>query len=266
MLRRLTGRPVLGVLPWRDGLWLDVEDSLDLDHRSVAGAAACGGDVLRVAVVRLPRISNFTDVDALAAEPGVVVRLVDPPAELADADLVVLPGSRGDRRDLAWLRERGLDRALRERAAAGRPMLGICGGLQMLGTRIVDGIESGAGPVAGLGLLPLTTRFAPEKVLAAAPAVARARGHRLRDPPRPGDCRARRAVPRRLRAPARSGAPPGTAPSRTTGSAGHSSEVAAEAGRRFLPGDTAFAAVRERQLDVLGDPVADHLDTAALCG
>jgi adenosylcobyric acid synthase len=97
MLTGLTGRPVLGVLPWRGGLGLDMEDSLALDAAGPgAGATSAppaGKDILRVSVIRTPRISNFTDVDALAAEPGVLVRFATSPAELADADLVVLPGA-----------------------------------------------------------------------------------------------------------------------------------------------------------------------------
>src|SRR5579863_655828 len=131
MLRELTGRPVYGVLPWRNGLELDAEDSLALNegtHHVPFGEK----DYFRVAVVKLPRISNFTDADALAAEPGVLVRFADRPADLADADLVVLPGSRATVADLAWLHERGLAGAITDRARAGRPVLGICGGYQML--------------------------------------------------------------------------------------------------------------------------------------
>jgi adenosylcobyric acid synthase len=126
MIRRLTGRPVYGVLPWRDGLWLDAEDSLALagQHSPFPGRSHHGPfgpkDFLRVAVVRLPRISNFTDADALAAEPGVLVRFTDSPAEVADADLAVLPGSRATMADLAWLRERGLAGAITGRVARGR--------------------------------------------------------------------------------------------------------------------------------------------------
>lgn len=128
MIEGLTGRRVYGVLPWLNGLWLDVEDSLALDNRPAAGTRTpYGGQSLRVAVVRLPRISNFTDVDALVSEPGVVVRFVTSPAELDDADLVVLPGSRATVSDLAWLRASGLADAL-----GGRAVLGICGGYQML--------------------------------------------------------------------------------------------------------------------------------------
>ena len=133
MLQRLTGRPVYGVLPWREGLWLDVEDSLSLattrarsprDRSAALGhgvepTSFGGKDFLRVAVVSLPRISNFTDVDALSAEPGVLVRFAVTAADLADADLVVLPGSRATVADLAWLRDRGLANAVTERARAG---------------------------------------------------------------------------------------------------------------------------------------------------
>ncbi|HUZ34979.1 MAG TPA: cobyric acid synthase, partial [Streptosporangiaceae bacterium] len=165
MLGRLTGRPVLGVLPWADGIWLDAEDSLSLGGAHARTPAPPGGDPLRVAVVRLPRISNFTDVDALATEPGVVVRFTAAPAEVTDADLVVLPGSRATVADLAWLREQGLADAVAARAARGRPVLGICGGYQMLGRQIHDDVESGAGLVPGLGLLPAVTRFGAGKVL-----------------------------------------------------------------------------------------------------
>src|SRR4029077_16823600 len=105
------------------------------DQDSAVVAAA-----LTVAVIRLPRISNFTDVDALALEPGVAVRFVTAAAEIAAADLVVLPGTRSTGADLAWLRQGGLDAALQARAADGRPILAICGGYQMLGTVIRDGI------------------------------------------------------------------------------------------------------------------------------
>ncbi len=165
-LRDLTGRPVLGVLPYLDGRPVDVEDSLGLAAAFAAEAAApVGAEPLRVAVIRLPRVSNFTDLDALACEPGVIVRAAVTPAECADADLLVLPGSRATVADLAWLRERGLDAAVRRHAAAGRPVLGVCGGYQMLGQEIEDEVESGAGLVAGLGLLPARFRFARAKTL-----------------------------------------------------------------------------------------------------
>lgn len=161
-LERLTGRPVLGVVPWAEGLELDAEDGLALRTFDRAAASA---DPLRVAVVGLRRISNFTDLDALAIEPDVELRLTRDPDVLRDADLVVLPGSKATVADLADLRAHGLDRVLHERAAAGRPILGICGGYQMLGAAIADdGIETGSGTVDGLGLLPVTTTMHAEKI------------------------------------------------------------------------------------------------------
>src|SRR6202043_1196330 len=120
---------------------------------------------LRVAAVRLPRISNSTDVEALACEPGVLVRWVTDPADLADADLIVLPGSKATVADLAWLHDCGLAGAITDHARAGKPVLGICGGLQMLCRRIEDTVESGIGEVAGLGLLDADIAFGEAKVL-----------------------------------------------------------------------------------------------------
>jgi adenosylcobyric acid synthase len=133
--------------------------------RAEAGSGASAGGVLRVAVVRLPRISNFTDIDPLAAEPGVAVQFTASPADVLGADLAVLPGSRATVADLAWLRSSGVADALVRRAAAERPILGICGGFQMLTREIADDVESGAGTVPGLGLLPASVRFTVEKVL-----------------------------------------------------------------------------------------------------
>ena len=163
-LERLTGRPVYGVLPWHPDLWLDSEDALDLDGRRARERSGA----LKVAVVRLPRISNFTDVDALGLEPGLDVIFATDPRALSDADLVVLPGTRATIADLAWLRERGLDRAVVAHAGAGRPVLGICGGFQMLGRTVADpeGVEGEPGAaVDGLGLLDVRTDFGAEKVL-----------------------------------------------------------------------------------------------------
>lgn len=162
-LQELTGRPVYGVLPWDPDLWLDSEDALDL-----AGRRARSDGARKVAVIRLPRISNVTDVDALGLEPGLDVVFAADPRDLADADLVVLPGTRATIRDLTWLRARGLDTALLDHARRGRPLLGICGGFQMLGHTIADphGVEGTPGvEVAGLGLLDVRTDFEVEKTL-----------------------------------------------------------------------------------------------------
>jgi adenosylcobyric acid synthase len=164
-LEELTGRRTYGVIPYCDELWLDAEDSLSV--RGVVGRPLPprGSDVLTVAAVRLPRISNSTDVEALACEPGLRVRWVDSATALAGADVVVLPGSKATVADLGWLRERGLADAVVAHAAAGRPVLGVCGGFQMLCAAIDDPVESGAGRVPGLGLLDADIAFDPEKTL-----------------------------------------------------------------------------------------------------
>jgi adenosylcobyric acid synthase len=266
MLRRLTGRPAYGVLPWLDDLWLDAEDSLALDLAS-RRAGAPGGDGLRVAVIRLPRISNFTDVDALRCEPGVAVRFVTAPAELADADLVVVPGTRATVDDLAWLRSRGLGEALVRRAAAGRPVLGICGGYQMLANEITDEVESKAGTVDGLGLLPARVRFAADKVLGRPTGTAY--GH-------PVTAYEIHHGVVTVAGPAepfldglRLGSVWGTTWHGTFENDGFRRaflrEVAGVAGRTFVPdGSVSFSALREARLDALGDLVERHLDTDAL--
>ncbi len=165
-ISRRTGLRNYGVLPWLDDVWLDGEDSLALGrwparpdpHREPSP------DALRVAVVRLPRISNATDVDALAHTAGVEVTVTADPAVCESADLLVLPGTRSTVADLAWLRERGIAAAVVARHSRGRPTLGICGGHQMLATTIDDEVESGAGSVPGLGLLPVRVGFTDAKV------------------------------------------------------------------------------------------------------
>jgi adenosylcobyric acid synthase len=161
-LTRRTGIPVAGVLPWLPDLWLDAEDTLEIGawrHQAATTPAT-----LRVAVVRLPRVSNVTDVDALAAEPGVEVRVTTDPDTVADADLAVLPGSRATVSDLDWLRRTGVAAALVDRAGRGAPVLGICGGYQMLASRITDEVESDS-EAPGLDLLPVQVTFAADKVL-----------------------------------------------------------------------------------------------------
>ncbi|MCF8588208.1 cobyric acid synthase [Gordonia liuliyuniae] len=166
-IRERTGRPTLGVLPFADDLWIDAEDSLASPvGRRVGGRTAySGGPRLAVAAIRLPRTSNTTDVEALACEPDVDVTWVDDPSSVRAADLVVLPGSRASVDDLDWLRERGLADAVVERAQSGRPVLGVCGGFQMLSRRIVDSVESGRGAVDGLGLLDVDIEFRTAKTL-----------------------------------------------------------------------------------------------------
>jgi adenosylcobyric acid synthase len=160
MLTERTGRPVIGVVPYLDDVPVAAEDSLDLDARP-SGATAD----LDVAVIRIPRIANFDDFEPLAREPRVRVRFVREATGLGVADLVVLPGSKSTIADLAWLRESGFAEAVLDTARAGRPVLGVCGGYQMLGERLRDplGLESAAPEVSGLGLLPVVTTFAPAK-------------------------------------------------------------------------------------------------------
>jgi adenosylcobyric acid synthase len=166
-LAELSGRPTYGVLPYTDDLWLDTEDAVPvLAHRVLGTPRPPRGDQwLRIAVLRLPRISNSTDVEALACEPGVLVRWVREPADLADTDVIVVPGTKSTVADLSWMRERGLDRAIRTHAASGRAVLGICGGFQMLCRSIDDTVESRSGRVEAMGMLDADIVFAPDKVL-----------------------------------------------------------------------------------------------------
>ncbi|HEY1673981.1 MAG TPA: cobyric acid synthase [Streptosporangiaceae bacterium] len=269
MLEQLTGRPLLGVLPWTEGLGLDAEDSLALARPTTKTSATLRASaVLRVSVIRFPRISNFTDLDALGAEPGVLIRFATEPAELADADLVILPGTRATVADLDWLRQRGLAAAIAERAATGRPVLGICGGYQMLARDIDDRVESKAGQVAGLGLLPGRVVFAGRKTL------GRPQGEALGAPVTGYEIHHGR-VDLDLSScepfldGGRAGAVWGTSWHGTLENDAFRraflAAVAQQAGRPFVPApDTDFARLREARLDALGDLVEQHLDTAAL--
>lgn len=161
LLEEKTGKRVLGVVPY---LKVDVDDEDSLAPR--LGRE----DVhkpLDAAVIRLPRISNFTDFAPLEEHPQIGVRYVDDPRKLGSPDLVVLPGTKSTGGDLLWLRQNGLEAAILKLAAAGTPVLGVCGGYQMLGEAVHDrsGVEHGAGgSIRGMGLLPVETTFLPEKV------------------------------------------------------------------------------------------------------
>lgn len=177
MLTARTGLVGLGVLPWLPSVWLDAEDTLEVGAWRSSPRASADHDRLRVAVVRLPRVSNVTDVEALAAEPGVDVLVTADPRVVADADLVVLPGTRTTVSDLAWLRDTGIANSVRDRAERARPILGICGGYQLLAGEIDDELESGNGSTSGIGLLPLRVAFSDDKVLGR--PVGSWRGHRV---------------------------------------------------------------------------------------
>ena len=158
MLEERVGKPVLGVVPWMNAA-IEEEDSLSaqLLERSVHAP-------IDAAVIRLPKISNYTDFQMLEAEELLSVRYVSSARELGNPDLVILPGTKSTIADLLWLRESGLEGKILRLHSAGVPVFGICGGYQMLGEEISDpeGYEGG-GTVRGLGLLPLVTVFEPEK-------------------------------------------------------------------------------------------------------
>ncbi|MFC4072232.1 cobyric acid synthase [Actinoplanes subglobosus] len=274
MITAATGRPVHGVLPFDLDVWLDAEDSLAYGRVLGRPGPPRGTAWLRVAVIRVPRISNATDAEALAAEPGVQVRLTVEPAEIADADLVVIPGSKATVSDLAWLRETGLAEAISVHAAAGKPLLGICGGFQMLAGSIHDEVESGRGTVPGLGLLPVEITFAARKTLARSSGSAMgapAHGYEIHH----GYVSAGTPEPL-LRYD--DGRPEGAVAGNVFGTHWHGAFESDEFRRRFLTEaarlagrhgfevapDTRYAQVRERALDVLGDLVEEHLDTGAL--
>lgn len=160
-LEARTGKPVLGVLPFLADLHLEAEDGLDrrqgLKHERV----------LKVIVPVLPRISNHTDFDPLRLHPQVDLQFIGQGEPIPPADLIILPGSKSVRADLAQLRERGWESAITRHLRYGGKVLGICGGLQMLGANIADplGLEGPAGASAGLGLLAFDTELAAEKQL-----------------------------------------------------------------------------------------------------
>ncbi|MDL4817847.1 cobyric acid synthase [Actinomadura opuntiae] len=265
-LRKLTGRPVLGVLPWTLGLYLDSEDTLALDAPRPEARGPYGRQTLRVVVVRFPRISNFTDLDALACEPGVVVRYAASAGDLAEADLVVLPGTRATVSDLAWLRERGMADEIVRRAREGLPVLGICGGHQMLAREIVDDVESKTGRVEGLGLLPARAVFEGDKTL------GRPRGSAYGEDVEAYEIH-HGIVTVESGEPFLDGCRVGAVWGTTWHGAMESDgfrraflkDIAQTAGRDFTPApDVEFAALREATMDALGDLVEEHLDTDAV--
>lgn len=174
-----TGKPVLGVVPYIPDLWIDAEDSLIL-HRYQGKSEKTGE--LDIAVIRYPRISNFTDVDPFFVEPDCRVRFVTRAEELGQPDLLILPGSKNTLEDLLFLRETGLEAALLRLHREGRTLLaGICGGYQMLGSSIHDpqGVESPVRSMAGLGLIPMETTMQTRKTTVLSRGTARFAGETI---------------------------------------------------------------------------------------
>ncbi len=158
MLEEITKKPVIGVIPY---LYLDVDDEDSLSERLEKKIV---DNVIDIAVIRVPRLSNFTDFNALEYIPGVSVRYVQNPRELKQPDLIILPGTKNTMGDLKWLRESGLESLIIRHASQNKPVFGICGGYQMLGKTLSDPhrVEEG-GQINGLGLLPIDTVFEQQK-------------------------------------------------------------------------------------------------------
>ena len=273
MLEDRTDRPVLGVVPFLRDVWLDSEDALAIAGWRAQPARDDSAGRLSVAVVRLPRVSNATDVDALATEPGVDVVVTADPRVVEVADLCVLPGTRATLSDLGWLRETGLADAVVRRAREARPVLGVCGGFQMLAEQIddPDAVESPtATTVQGLGLLPTRVQFDVEKHLGT--PTGRWRGtevmgylihHGVSRLVTDGD------VEPFLDGWSSGGCYGTTWHGALEGDAfrrAFLTEVAHRSGSRWTPAPDApgFAEVRRGMLDALGDAIAEHVDTTAL--
>ena len=157
MLYDLVKVPCAGVVPY---LRVDIDDEDSLSGRLTAGERK----EIDIAVIQLPRISNFTDFSPFARFSAVSVRYVKNVFELGAPDLIILPGTKSTIADLKWLRQNGLEAEILKNASRGTPVFGVCGGLQMLGQRIADPFHTeGGGEIAGMGLLPVETVFAKEK-------------------------------------------------------------------------------------------------------
>ena len=161
MIRERTGKPVIGVLPYMHDIGLPEEDGLALQKRIVKSSGAPSAGAIRIVVVRLKYISNFTDFDPFELEPDVEVLYSDSAAEIENADLVIIPGSKNTVADLLLLREKRIVHSIREAHNKGAQIIGICGGYQMLGKKIEDphGAESRHKSVDGIGLLNIETVF-----------------------------------------------------------------------------------------------------------
>lgn len=166
MIHKKTGKPVVGVLPYIFDIGLPEEDGLGLRHRPEAGNRDSGITGIKIVVVRLKYMSNFTDFDPFACEPDVELLYSTNPSDIENADLVIIPGSKNTVQDLMLLKKRGLDAHIKNAYARGVQIIGMCGGYQMLGKKILDPhhVESTDESVEGLGLLNVETTFASGKI------------------------------------------------------------------------------------------------------
>jgi adenosylcobyric acid synthase len=161
-----TGKPVLGVVPYFHDLGLPEEDSVSFKN-GLFNDSTAHDDSVEIAIIDLPHISNFTDFDALRAEPDVALKIVKSPSDLNQPDAIILPGSKNTIGDLTYLQNTGIQDRLKQMAEQGVELVGVCGGFQMLGRGISDPhcLESDGKTFQGLGFLDVTTMLAPEKTL-----------------------------------------------------------------------------------------------------
>ncbi|PKL51760.1 MAG: cobyric acid synthase CobQ [Nitrospira bacterium HGW-Nitrospira-1] len=167
MIREKTGKPVIGVMPWINNVDLPEEDGLSLrGSNSKFKIQNSKSENIKIVIVRLQYISNFTDFDPFMYEPDVEIIYSRNPAEIENADMVIIPGSKNTAEDLRFLKETALDKSIKKAYTKGIRIIGICGGYQMLGRRIYDphGIEGGCKEIEGLGLLNIKTTFETEKI------------------------------------------------------------------------------------------------------
>ncbi len=166
-IEKKTGRPVLGLVPFYHDIQIDSEDSVAVQFDKLS-VKPVGKNTVNIAVIRLPAISNFTDLEILNMEKDIVVNYISRADELKDDyDCIILPGTKNAMEDAAWLSRGGWKKILKDFAAKGKAILGICGGYQIMGRKILDpkGVESSRKEIAGLGLLPVVTRLEKDKIV-----------------------------------------------------------------------------------------------------